>query len=529
MFSPLWHRNIYIFGLFSLIISMLFGAALISISQSILVANWLLEKNFKEKWAILRHNLVFWIIISLFLLHLIGLLYTDNLSFGIKDVWVKFPLLIIPLVLFSTKPISEKELKILFGVFIASVFFSSIYCYLAYLGFTKKTIIDVRDASVFMSHIRFSLFIAFAIISALYFVPKQRKAYLKIACLIIVLWLLFFLYKLEMATGFISLFFSLSVLLLILSVKKLPKLITFIVFSFSLGIVFLFVFKAKQSLSMFDKLPNHSANILLEKTVNGRYYHHDTLFGVAENGNLVTVNRNLFELEKEWNRLSQIKFDQKDKKGNQIQYTAIRYIASKGFTKDSLGVVSLTKQDIENIENGNSNYKYNLNSGLGYKWREIVWEYNRYLKGENPSGHTLIMRLEFWKTAVYIIKNHLLFGVGTGNIQDAFNEAYIQTNSPLALSWRLRCHNQYLAMGVAYGLFGVLLFITFLLAPIIILKNKLHFLFWPFYLISILSFLTEDTLETQAGVNFFIVFYALFLSRACFKLKEPSEINQKAL
>jgi hypothetical protein len=250
---------------------------------------------------------------------------------------------------------------------------------------------------------------------------------------------------------------------------------------------------------------------------------------VAENGNLVTVNRNLFELEKEWNRLSQIKFDQKDKKGNQIQYTAIRYIASKGFTKDSLGVVSLTKQDIENIENGNSNYKYNLNSGLGYKWREIVWEYNRYLKGENPSGHTLIMRLEFWKTAVYIIKNHLLFGVGTGNIQDAFNEAYIQTNSPLALSWRLRCHNQYLAMGVAYGLFGVLLFITFLLAPIIILKNKLHFLFWPFYLISILSFLTEDTLETQAGVNFFIVFYALFLSRACFKLKEPSEINQKAL
>jgi O-antigen ligase len=121
------------------------------------------------------------------------------------------------------------------------------------------------------------------------------------------------------------------------------------------------------------------------------------------------------------------------------------------------------------------------------------------------------MRLEFWKTAFYIIKNNPLMGVGTGDAQSEFNQAYEQTNSSLNPEWRLRSHNQYLAIGVSFGVLGLLYFLFYLIYPACKLQKKLHFLYWPFFIIALLSFFTEDTLETQTGVTFFIFFQTLFL------------------
>ncbi len=104
-----------------------------------------------------------------------------------------------------------------------------------------------------------------------------------------------------------------------------------------------------------------------------------------------------------------------------------------------------------------------------------------------------------------------VFGVGTGDIQDSFNKMYIDTQSKLNPEWRLRCHNQYLAIAVAFGFFGLLIFIFYLVYPAITLRKKLHYLYWPFFLIVLLSFITEDTLETQSGVTFFVFFNTLFL------------------
>jgi O-antigen ligase len=197
----------------------------------------------------------------------------------------------------------------------------------------------------------------------------------------------------------------------------------------------------------------------------------------------------------------------------------MRYLASKGLNKDSIGISKLNTDDVKNIERGNTNYKYDINSGLAYKWRELVWEYTSFKRNRNPSGHTLTMRLEFWKTATYIIKQNLLVGVGTGDVQDAFNQAYVETNSLLDMKWRLRSHNQYLAIGVAFGLIGLVVFIVYLMLPAFLLRDKLQYLYWPFLIIAMLSFITEDTLETQSGVSFFIFFQALFLWLASFQTK----------
>ncbi len=526
MLPVIWHRYIFLFGLIGLAAGVMFGTVPTSIPQIILAANWLLEKDFSGKWQQLKSNKIFWILVSLFLLHLVGMMYTQNIQRGLDDLRNKMPLLTLPLILFSTKPLSVKELRLLFGFFFLSVCVSSVCCFIVYLGYTKKVIVDIRQASVFMSHIRFSLFIAFAIIGMIYYCIKEKSIAVKTVCVIATLWLLFFMYKLEMATGFLCLTVVGSLLLVLYSFRWLNKKLS-IAFILVLVACSLFVVqKAITSLTMFDKVPSKSTNTILEKTKHGRLYYKDTSFQTAENGNLIMINICIPELIKEWGLRSTIPYMGIDKKGNDLRYTMLRYMSSKGLTKDSVGIAALSDEDIAYIENGYTNYKYTRNSGLMSKWRELVWEYTKYKRGENPSGHTLSMRLEFWKTAGYIIRQHPLFGVGTGDIQDSFNKMYEETNSKLDMVWRLRCHNQYLAITVAFGFIGLLVFLIYLFYPAIILRKRLHYLYWPFYLIALLSFITEDTLETQSGITFFILFQALFLWLASHKddiTKKPTE------
>ncbi len=511
MFSETLHRYIFLIGIIGLATGMLFGTAPTSIPQIILAANWALEGNFLYKWERLKTNKIFLLLISFYFLHIMGMLYTEQTQAGLDDLRNKLPLFILPLLFFSSKPLSGKEFKAVFLFFFSAVLISSFCCYLVYAGYTHKTIVDVRQASIFMSHIRFSLFIAFAVTGLFYYLFHEKKLMLQLICFGCSCWLLFFMYRLEMATGFVCLLMVAGILCVFYSIRRFSTIVSAGVLTVLTVVVLIPINYAYRSLNMYDVVKNNISNTLLKTTLNGRPYLQDTVFKQAENGNLITVNINDVELERSWESKSSIPYHGKDKKGNALRFTVLRYLASKGLTKDSLGMQSLAPRDIENIEKGISNYQYANHPGLVTRWREIVWEYTKYKRGENPSGHTLIMRLEFWNTACYIIKHHLVFGVGTGDIQLSFNNAYKETHSKLDNEWRLRCHNQYLATGVAFGLVGLLFFSVYLFYPAIVLRKKIHPLYLPFFLIALLSFFTEDTLETQSGVTFFIFFQTLFL------------------
>ncbi len=501
----------FLFGLIALVSGALFGAVPTSIPQIILAANWLLEGNFLSKYKQLKSNTIFLVLISVYLLHLIGMLYTANINDGLNDLKIKMPLIILPIILFTTQAISKKELNWLFKFFFLSVVVSSICCFIVYLGYTKKTITDIRQASVFMSHIRFSLYIVFAICAMFYFVLKEISTYKKIILLFTICWLLYFLYKLQMVTGLSILFF----LILLYGIIALYKYLNFkyaIILTSCLIAGLMYVSSVVySSLTMYSPNNKLVTNKRLTKTINGHFYFHDTLYNLAENGNLTAININHYELFTAWNKRSALSLDRDYNKGYLNYYAALRYLASKGLTKDSVGVSKLTNDDVKNIEQGITNYKYTFNTGANARWREIVWEYTLYKRSENPSGHTLTMRFEFWKTAIHVIKANLIFGVGTGDIQNCLNKAYTDTKSQLSVDWHKRCHNQYLAITVAFGLCGLVLFLIYLCYPAITLQNNLHALFWPFFIIAIISFLTEDTLETQAGVTFFSLFYFMFL------------------
>ena len=112
-----------------------------------------------------------------------------------------------------------------------------------------------------------------------------------------------------------------------------------------------------------------------------------------------------------------------------------------------------------------------------------------------------------WKIA----KERPLFGVGTGDVKQAFREYYEEVHSPLNEKWRRRAHNQFLTFMIALGVVGLAVCLAALVAPLFVTGRQRSFLALGFFILMLLSMLNEDTLETSAGVGFVAFFYALFV------------------
>ncbi|MDO9001710.1 MAG: O-antigen ligase family protein [Bacteroidota bacterium] len=519
MFSEKIHRNLYLFGVCSLAFGIMMGAVPTSVPQFILLGNWIIEGDFKRKWHQLKSNKLFWIISSLFFIHLIGLLYTSDLNAGIKDIRIKLPLLFLAMLFFTTKPLDKKEFKFLLICFLVGSFVNTAWCLL--YNFILHTSGTVRDASRFMSHIRLGLYLNVAIACCIYFISNSVKYSYKIFFGVVLLYFIFVLFALGLASGIINLLvlclFALPVLLF--KQKNYIKIISIIaIISFSyFGYKFInSVFNSQHSLHLTEN------NIPQKFNSIGHVYLNDDNLTQKENGNYVFINIQPDELKSEWQRrFPADSFCYAPVSHNlQRYYVLIRYMASKGLNKDSLSLSMLNDEDFINIKNDVTNYLFPQWNFMHKRIYEFVWEYDEFINERNINGHSLTMRLYFWKAAIIVIKKNSLFGVGTGDVQSALDKTYVETNSPLNEDWYKRPHNQFLTITVALGLFGLLIFLFSFLYPIIILRKYFHALFWPYCLILSLSFILEDTLETQAGLTFYAFFYVLFVSRAFFKKQQ---------
>ena len=114
------------------------------------------------------------------------------------------------------------------------------------------------------------------------------------------------------------------------------------------------------------------------------------------------------------------------------------------------------------------------------------------------------------ETGFEIIKEHPIIGVGTGDVQDVFNEKHQADGIVSEKYWR-RAHNQYLTYFITYGIIGGIYFLFFLFYPIVKQNRTNDLLYVSFFSIMLLSMLTEDTLETQVGITFFAFFNTLLI------------------
>lgn len=511
---------LFILGIGTLVVSLPLSNFGMSVGQFVVAAAWFVEGNYIAKLNRIRKSKPALFVLALYALHIIGLAYTSDLGLGLKDLRIKLPLLLLPLFFFSMEfyP-SPKQFRFILYLFIAAVVAGTLAGVSVFAGIVNVEVDDIRDISLFISHIRFSLLICIAILMCAWFAGKEklfppgsRMLFAAIAA-----WLVVFLFILESITGIVALATVAFALLAIIAVKQKKK--SYRVFFLVLLLaapVSLFYYIKKTGASVSYK-PKMDFSALEEKTSAGNFYFHDTLSTNTENGNLVWIYVCEKEMEQQWSRRSRLAYRGKDLKGQELRMTILRYMTSKGLRKDADGVNRLSHEDIHSIETGIANLNYRKMGNISSRIYQVIWEYYNYKEYGNPSGHSVMQRIEFWKAAAGVIKKFPVAGVGTGDIVAAYQEQYERMNSPLSERYRLRAHNQYLSIGAAFGIAGLAIFLGSLFAPFLILKKGNDYFYMTFLLIALVSFLTEDTLETQAGATFFAFFNTFFLR---FRIKD---------
>jgi hypothetical protein len=374
--------------------------------------------------------------------------------------------------------------------------------------------IDIRDISIFASHIRLSLMICLSIFILFYFIisTKEYSKIKKFFFVLIILWLVFFLIILESITG-LAILCIISFSFLVYGIYKLKNIFLKVGLMAVLITLPLLIFLYVHSIyKEFYFSNNQDKRSKLEKfTALGNPYVHDTLNNETENGHFVWRNICDPEMQDAWKKRSSIDYNGKDRKNQSLRFTLIRYLTSRGYGKDADGIMKLSPDEIHSIEKGVANYKYSNDYLFRTRIYETIWEYEHYKISANPSASSVFQRLEYWKASLGIIKDNLLFGVGTGDMNIAFDQQYKKMNSRLDMKWRLRSHNQFLSITVGFGLFGLLWFLFSLVYPFFYRSVRKDYFYLVFFAIAVLSMMTEDTIESQVGLTFFVFFNALFL------------------
>ena len=324
------------------------------------------------------------------------------------------------------------------------------------------------------------------------------------------IWLFFFLFLLKSLTGLFVFVFVTYFLTWFFSVK-LKHWIKWPVILLLIALPVLPVIYVSNILKKFTQIEEINFSIVEFKTNLGNNYEFYPLDNSVENGNRVWVYYCGKEIKSEWQKRSSIDFNGKDKNGNEIKTTLVRFLTSKGLRKDSIGLSKLSDNEIKAIEDGVPNYTFLSEWKIYPLVYNAIWELYEYKNNNNAAGHSIAQRIEYLKAAKEIVKNNFLFGVGTGNVQISFDNEYNKSNSQLDTKWRLRAHNQFITFFITFGIFGFIWIVFAMFYPFIKLKGYTSFLYMVFFFIAVLSFFNEDTLETQAGITFFVFFYSILL------------------
>ena len=506
-------------------------------SQFFIMAVWLFTgDSVKVKLRRFIHNPIAVVLVALYLLHLVGLVYTTDFTYALKDLRVKLPLLILPIVLSSVKPLDKKHFDLLMLLYVVSVFVATCISFGYYL---KNDYGDIREISHFISHIRFCLNIVMAMGVIFYYIYEKRitkgkvvPAFnLKTALNQYLMWFLFFwfayqIYIFESLSGYLA-FAGLVVasLLYLYFTKvrstawKVAGLVVVIAVPIVAG------WMLYRTVDRMLRVEPVDITRLDKKTALGNDYWHDTLCFPVEDGQYIGLYFCRPEMREAWNRRSELDYDGLTHNGENLEATLARYLTSKNLRKDAAGVNALSDDDLRNVENGIANYNNFIHPGLKARLSETAFEYNQYRRYNNPNGGSLSQRIEYTRASFYLIKKHPVFGVGTGDIPDAYRQAYEVLHSPLEEQYRHRAHNQYLSITVGFGFVGLFLFLVTLLYPYCSSKRYRGYLYTVFLVIALLSMLPEDTIETQAGATWF----ALFNSLLIFASEKGKETPQKEI
>ncbi len=527
----------YLLGLLMVAVGLTLSPFLMGMSQFWLVLVWLVDgivaKDFKNKLFRFWQNKAAVLLVAFYLMHVVGLLWTSDFEYALKDLRVKLPILVMPFVLSSMGPLDRKRFDLVMLVYVLSVFIATLFSSVTYWRHDYE---DVREISLFISHIRFCLNIVFCIAIIGWYMVKTKvpESFQKVEGpskvrfpvpafstkfainrylqYFLLFWFVYQIYIFESLSGYVIL----GAVVLVTAVYaflqwKKSRAWHIAVVGGALAIMVAVTLLAIHFVRPMLKVEPVDFAAMEKKTALGNDYWHDTVYNPVEDGKYVGLYYCKKEMQEAWPQRSTLPFDGTTSNGENLEATLSRYLTSKDLRKDAQGVLALTDEDIRNIERGVANYNNWKHPGLHARLSSTLFEYNLYRRFNNPNGGSLSQRIEFTRASFHIIGQHPWFGVGTGDVPQAFAQTYDKIHSPLKEEYRFRAHNQYLAIAVAFGLVGLAFFLFVLFYPWFSSERQHTYLYMVFLCIMLLSMFPEDTLETQAGTTLFAFFVSLLL------------------
>ncbi len=467
------------------------------------MSNWLIEADFKNYWDRFKAKKSIWFVAFIFFFGAISLLWSDNFDYGFRDIRMKLPLIAIPLAMATSEPLEKRFFNFILFVFLGMLAYTTIYNYVSFHYFEHEGH-DVRKMSLFISHVRLSTLLVLGIFISIYCVIQKIGGRILISSLIP--WFVFYLLKSQVLNGYLLLGI-ITICSIIYALRNISNIRYRLLAGFVFASIIIVSFAMLlQQLSTFASVEEINDELLGDKTANGNAYYHNFENKHTENGHYIWINMNQQELESEWNERSEIAYDSLDRRGQPMFGTLMRYLTSKGEKKDSVAVWALSDDEVHFIEEGNCSVM--INSGYKARLQSFMYEYQMYKDGGDPNGHSMLQRIEHLGTALMILKEKWLFGVGSGDLNDTFQEAYTKNNSRLLKENRWRAHNQFLSIWISLGLIGFIVFVLMLIQPIIENDRRDYFMI----IVTITLFFScmfQDVLETQAGITIFALFYSL--------------------
>ena len=430
----------------------------------------IIEGHYKEYYTNLKNNRFFIAALIFYVLHVIGMLWSDDFVYGMNDLKSKATLVAVPLIVIARPLVLRKSYKLLIGLFILTVLITSSINYVVYHFYGNEfNFTDAREMSLFNSHIRYAIMVVFSI-PLLYDLSLDNKR-LRLFFLFISLWLVFYTFSSQVLTGIIC-FVAMILAVIIYPLLSHRKYLS-LTFLLASGILVC-------SLVYFGLKSNVTSESLPVVNVTG--------------------------VEEAWEKRSKIDYDGKDRRNQDLKYTLARFLLSKKYPNNAAGIDSLSIQEVLAIEKGMAHYT-EMKGGIFGRIEGLRYQLSHM---SDPNGHSLLQRFEAWKVGFSIFKKAPLIGVGTGDLKRVFTQEYKALETKLSKKNQIRAHNTFLTSAITFGVLGLLIFLylVFVSGRIQVQNYNLSgFIFWT---MMIVSFLFEDTLETQTGITMFAFFMALF-------------------
>ncbi|MCL1850134.1 MAG: O-antigen ligase family protein [Bacteroidetes bacterium] len=506
-----WKENLYLLSLGALLVALPTSIALISCTSVALLIVWILTGDYKTKWNRLIHNKNAMLLMSIPVIYLIGLFFTHNFLLGIQEFNKSLYWFIFAFVLGSSAPISQQNTRRLLGIYILTVTVAAGAALLKLWFVDTVFFSDFRQVT-WINHIPFSYQMAFVIWLIFYFMVYGNILWLKKSLLfLLILFLIIALFALKSFNGYLYFGIMSFTALLFLIWKTKKRVLKFVLLGCVILISILPVFYVYHCVQKFYDVTEYNATEIEQYTVNGNKYEHNFKDKTKENGNYTGLFLCEEELIPLWDAHSCKAYYSKTANGYPFRCVIVRYMTSKGLTKDSAGFAQLSQKDIENIENEIPNYIYAENKlGVYPRIYETIWEYDQYRIDKDPNAKSFVQRIELVRLAGNIIKKHIWTGIGLGNNAQAYEDIILESKSQLGYQQTGSSHNQYLNYLIRFGILGTLYILGILTYVFIKGRKNNPFLITIFFVSMLVANFGDANWETFIGINYF-AFFICFL------------------